>query len=229
MYSRRLYGGGPIAPDSTPKHHKEDQLQHAEIEVRGIVQNVNFRMTFKRVAYRLKLRGMIWNDPGDEDLVYITVEGKRSSLDEFVRQIEELKIRSHHEGEMAPFFSLIEVDTIKVDRVTISEFQIKKKSFQILRPEIEGAERVHVEILKKISSGGVVYQQFHNDHNRNFHTLERKFGAVSEGIEHANKSIDGLGDHLTKAVSDLVKWMKIGIFTLVGTGVVYILVRASIG
>lgn len=246
-----------MAPDLTPDQNADNQLQHAEIEVHGIVQDVNFRMTFKRIAFRLKLRGEIWNDIEDEDLVHIRVEGTKRKIDEFVRNIEEYKIQPQHDGEMSPFFSLIQVDTIKVDRVNISDYRLEKETFKILRPELEDAKRVDIEILKKISTGGVVYQQFHNDHNRNFHILENKFGSVSEGIgeanvsikelgggierandsidslgggiEQANKSIDSFGDHLTTVVSDLVKWMKIGIFTLVGTGVAYIIVRVSIG
>ena len=237
----------------------------------GLVQGVNFRITFKRVAYRLGLRGEIWNDLEDTYLVHATVEGKRSSIDQFVSMIKEYSDRPEYDGEMASTFSLIEVDTIEVDRRDVDEYSIDAATFQVKRPELEGADRVQIETPDKISMGGVVYQQFHQDHNRNFHTLERKFGAVSEGIEHANigidrlgkssektsetieqanqgidrlgttfgkasegiehanQSIDGLGDHLTNAVSDLVKWMKIGIFTLVGMGVVYIVVRVSIG
>ena len=74
------------------------------------------------------------------------------------------------------------------------------------RPDVRNGDKVQVEILKKISSGGSIYQQFHRDHNKNFHALEERYGSVSDGIIEA------------------VRWIKIGTIAGLGMGAILIYV-----
>jgi len=59
--------------------------KHYKITVRGIVQEVFFRVSTSRQASKLKLLGFVRNEP--DGSVYIEVEGEQASIDQLITWI----------------------------------------------------------------------------------------------------------------------------------------------
>jgi len=189
------------------------QLKRAVIEVHGLVQDVNFRYIFHRHALNLRLRGEIFNDPENQNIVHLIIEGEKEKIEELVAILAQFQEMDHtipnYNGEMAPIPSLtIEIDFFNLEWHDIEKYQYSKISMS--HPELKDAAVVQVEILKKISSGGSIYQQFHRDHNQNFHILEGRYGSVSDGIKEA------------------VQWIKIGTIAGLGMGAILIYVISTL-
>jgi len=186
--------------------------QRAKIDVRGIVQGVNFRAEVAFFAYQCELYGEVKNDPNDKYLVHMIAEGKKSNIDTFVNGIKEMKPSPTSMGGMEGFKSMINVKSIKEHREEITEPQ--SNEFNIVREDNFNTQE---EILKNISFGGMLYSRFYHDHNTNFDTLDRKYDTISSFM----KSIDT--DFKT-----LTTWIKVGVIGLIASMLLYISVQAVV-
>lgn len=66
-------------------------LQFAKIEVYGKVQGVNFRQMVKQIAMEKELCGQVENNEKNQRLVHIHIEGSKSSIDDLIAEIEQMK------------------------------------------------------------------------------------------------------------------------------------------
>ncbi len=177
----------------------EGNMQYAEYEIQGKVQRVNFRDTVWDMAYPLGLKGRIWNDDDDPELVHLQVEGTSLNIDELIRRIKKMKTELPSTDEVTGPRRLIHVDKItKITRKPIKPEEIKFKHFIIVFPDDPKA--IQKEILYKLSYGNAVYTNFHEDHNHNFQHLDTKFGAVTEAILQ-------VGTALTQEIKPIRKYL----------------------
>lgn len=186
------------------------EIRYLKLEVRGLVQGVNFRETIRQLAYKLKLNGYVKNDINNTNLVYIEVEGEKKNLDTFVGIIQDMKIKEYKDGEILGTKSHIDVERIQIIKVEDYPYSNQQKyegkgfiiKIEEKKDTMEQIAYLQTEILKKLTYGGQVYKDFHNDHNNNFQLLNNKFGDISKEIQNANTELKRIGDVIGKYLSE---------------------------
>jgi hydrogenase maturation protein HypF len=98
---------------------ENEQLQRRRIRVRGVVQGVGFRPSVYRLAREEHLTGFIGNDT---DGVFIEIEGKTESLDEFLARI------------LAEAPPLSRIDSIEVEDAE----PVGDQTFRIISSQVHG-------------------------------------------------------------------------------------------
>lgn len=96
-----------------------EQVHRRKIRVRGVVQGVGFRPSIYRLAHEENLTGFIGNDT---DGVFIEIEGKTSSLDEFLARI------------------LVEAPPLsRIDSIDVEDAEpLGEQTFRIISSEVHG-------------------------------------------------------------------------------------------
>jgi len=181
-------------------------LQFAKIEVYGKVQGVNFRQMVKQIAMEKELHGQVRNDEKNQRLVHIHVEGSKSSIDDLIAEIEQMKPKplDHPYLKGRKYY-------IKTEKVLVSErYPIEKSKRQFSLFEVKYPDDIDPRtqlLAEKLSFDGLVYQEFHGDHNANFIHLDEKFGAISKSMRSAQQDIKELNQTLKgilQAITNLV-------------------------
>lgn len=176
--------------------NEDTDWEYIKLDIRGIVQKVNFRVSIRQLATSLDIVGIVENNKDDPHLVHVIAEGQKKNIHDFIVFIRKMVMerpriekdkKTGQERFIGPRYQIHVKDAEVVERRKIGEDQIQFNNFTIIREHCD--DPALAEISEKLSVGGAVYQQFHRDHNENFNHLDEKYHSVSNNISGLRKEM----------------------------------------
>ncbi len=170
----------------SPKNTLMEKIVRWELEARGRVQRVGYRDLVEETARMLNLVGKVGNDPEDDQLVHVVVQGPESTLSEFVKAISgrhgfaDATIRTGNTGEPDP---------------KLVRFAKERGS-----PEKETLERSDQSVLildNMASTLGGLREETH----KGFSELGTK---MDKGLTSLGAKMDRLGDKMDRGFRDSI-------------------------
>ena len=178
-----LHSGEPMSNDNkarkSAKNALVEKIVRWELEARGRVQRVGYRDMVEEAARVLNLVGKVGNDPEDDQLVHVVVQGPESTLSEFVKAISgrhgfaDATIRTGNTGEPDP----------KLVRFT------KERG----SPEKETLERADQSVLildNMASTLGDLREETHKGFSDLGTTMDKGFTSLGAKMDHLGDKMD---------------------------------------